>query len=362
MNLADKLLAVPQRENAGSRTANRFNYQQVWAFNYMLDLLGTEVDFLLLMEFHDDIIVLDSASNPQYIDFYQIKTDNKPSRYIKTSFITKDASKYPDKMSIAQKMIDNYAKFKSNTKSIHLVSNKNFDFGELKCKVKSNERVAIRLDEISDEELVKLKKGMCQSCHLYKNNCNKECLKLIYFDVSFTDLVNYEETVMGRFVNSLNNMGIESSTSKIKSIFYTILGEIKRSNNWEMQPQSISELIQRKSISKEDFRGWIDKLRVDMPDDTWNEIKSDLLHDGLTSIEVMKIGKQWKKYHIDLMNVENIALQKIRDQVQKLISEKSFDSSKEYIKYVYSVINEQSDVKILSKEYVYAIIVKELFS
>ena len=65
MNLADKLLAVPQRENAGSRTANRFNYQQVWAFNYMLDLLGTEVDFLLLMEFHDDIIVLDSASNPQ---------------------------------------------------------------------------------------------------------------------------------------------------------------------------------------------------------------------------------------------------------------------------------------------------------
>ncbi len=157
-------------------------------------------------------------------------------------------------------------------------------------------------------------------------------------------------------------MGIESSTSKIKSIFYTILGEIKRSNNWEMQPQSISELIQRKSISKEDFRGWIDKLRVDMPDDTWNEIKSYLLHDGLTSIEVMKIGKQWKKYQIDLMNVENIALQKIRDQVQKLISEKSFDSSKEYIKYVYSVINEQSDVKILSKEYVYAIIVKELFS
>ena len=89
------------------------------------------------------------------------------------------------------------------------------------------------------------------------------------------------------------------------------------------------------------------------------------MHDsGLShrTIEVMKIGKQWKKYHIDLMNVENIALQKIRDQVQKLISEKSFDSSKEYIKYVYSVINEQSDVKILSKEYVYAIIVKELFS
>ena len=55
MNLTEKLLAIPLRENAGSRTGNRFNYQQVWAFNHMLELIRRETDFLLLMELHDDV-------------------------------------------------------------------------------------------------------------------------------------------------------------------------------------------------------------------------------------------------------------------------------------------------------------------
>ena len=80
------------------------------------------------MEFHDDVIVLDKTTDKQTVDFYQIKTDNKDSRYIKTSFITRNANKYPKKMSIAQKMIDEYVKFNDDTKGLHLVSNKNIEF------------------------------------------------------------------------------------------------------------------------------------------------------------------------------------------------------------------------------------------
>lgn len=361
MSLTDKLLAVPQRENAGSRTANRFNYQQVWAFNHMLEMLEKGIEFILFMEFHDDIIIIDNSSNLQLIDFYQIKTDNKASRYITTSFITRNAKKYPEKMSIAQKMVENYSKFREDTKSIHLVSNKHFDFGELNTTEKSVERAIVKLNEISEVEFKKIKSGMCQSCDLFEKNCNEECVDLIYFDVSLLDLVNYEDTVLGKFINHLSNIGVESSISKTKTLFYTILGEIKRINNWEIKSQNVSELLRCKSISKEDFVFWINKLRVEMPDDLWNEIREYLLNDGFSSFEVHNIGKQWKKYSIDAMNVDNISIKNIREEIQKIKLEKEFGNSKEYLEYIYSKIKYRLDVKVHSKEYIYAIIVKELF-
>jgi hypothetical protein len=69
MDLSEKLISVPKRENAGGRTANRYSYQQVWAFNHILDLMLEDKDFMLIMEFHDDVIVVNSSRNPQYIDF-----------------------------------------------------------------------------------------------------------------------------------------------------------------------------------------------------------------------------------------------------------------------------------------------------
>jgi len=362
LDLTEKLLAVPQRENAGSRSSNRFNYQQVWAFNRMLEMLKEGKDFLLFMELHDDVLVIESTVNSQFVDFFQIKTDNKASRYIKSGFITKDAKKYPDKMSIAQKMIDNYSKFRTDTGAIRLVSNKRFDFGKLKSGDNSTDRTIISLNEIEESEFNKLKLGMCQACHLTEPECGHVCTKLIYFDVSLLDLTNYEETVLGKFVNQLSELGIESSITKTKSIFFTILGEIKRINNWESKAYNKSELLQRKAISKTDFSGLISQLRLEMPDDLWNSIQEYLLNDGFSSFEVHKIRMQWKKYQISAMDVEDLALQTIRGEIQSIISGVSFNNSKEFADYIYSAIKDRRDVKIHPREYIYAIIVKELFS
>ena len=38
MDLTEKLLKIPERENAGARSSNRFTFQQVWAFDYILPI------------------------------------------------------------------------------------------------------------------------------------------------------------------------------------------------------------------------------------------------------------------------------------------------------------------------------------
>lgn len=361
LELANKLLGVPQRENAGARSSNRFTYQQVWAFDYMLEVMNSGFEFILFMEFHDDIIVLDRTSSPQMVEFYQIKTDDKDSRHITSAFIVQNASKYPKKMSIAQKMIDDFVKFESNTRGIHLVSNKSFDFGTLQDSTESKLRNTVLLNEINDKEIMKIKKGMCKACNK-QNNCNEECLKLIYFDVSNLDLVTYEDTVLGRLMKKMDALGIQSTIEKTRSIYNTIMGEIRRINNSEKMSRNVNELLKKKSISKEQFLNWISQLKVDMPDNLWNQIQPLLLADGFKPLEINNIFKQWKKYQIDVKNVETMGICELSIRVREIMCEKEFDNSKNWVEYIYSIVCNETKAKIYCKEYLYALIIKEMFS
>jgi len=356
------LLKVPQRENAGAGASNRFTYQHVWAFDYMIKTLDSSKDFMLFMEFHDDIIILEDACDGEHLDFYQIKTDDKASRYITSSFIIKDAKKYPDKMSIAQKMIIDYIKFKDNINSIHLVSNKSFDLGTLENTDKSTSRYTISLKEIMQKELNKIKSGMCQACD--KSICENKCLDLIYFDVSDLALDSYEDTVMGRMVKKMDLLGIPSTLERTRSIYNTILGEIRRINNTEKLAQNVDELLQRKSITKADFMKWISHLKIVIPDDLWIEIQSSLISDGFTALELRKIQKEWKKYRIESMNVDSSGLQKMVDYARAIIlrDEDKYYNIKKLIEHVYDEIKTKSEAAIYSKNYIYALIIKELYS
>lgn len=361
--VVNKLLSVPERENAGSRSSNRFTYQQIWAFDYILKIMDSDKEFILFMEFHDDIIVLDRTSKPELVEFYQIKTDDKDSRYITQSFITKNYKKYPDKMSIAQKMINNYAKFEKNIKGIHLVSNKSFDFGSLKNSIESKTRRTVVLSEIVDNNLKKIKEGMCQACSKM-NRCEEECLSLIYFDVSDLGLESYEDTVMGRMVKKMDALGIPGTLERTRAIYNTILGEIRRVNNTEKVSQNVEELIEKKSISKEQFSKWINQLKVEMPDNLWNNIVPLLINDGFGSLEITRIHKEWKKYRIESMDVEALGLESLSLKVREIIkeSEDKYENSRDLIECIYNQIKSAIEAKIYNKNYLYALIIKELFS
>lgn len=73
MSLIKKLRTISPRENSGSVSSNRFDYQKDWAISKIIDL-SKNADFLLVFEFYEDIIVFDSSDNPNVIDFYQVKT------------------------------------------------------------------------------------------------------------------------------------------------------------------------------------------------------------------------------------------------------------------------------------------------
>lgn len=358
--LSKMIISVPQRENAGALSSNRFSYQQVWAFNHILDLIDDNKDFILFMEFHDDIFILDSSDPQQMIDFYQIKTNNKASKYITPTFITKYSDQYPDKMSIVQKMIENFVKFDSNTRGLHLVSNKNFNFGLLKDNTDSKNKHKILLKELDNNVINKMKEGMCVACN-NQGSCKEDCLDLIYFDVSELDLNNYEDTVLGKFVRRLDLLGVQSTIEKTRAIYHTIMGEIRRINNCEVIAEDINDLFKKKSISRDQFDEWLNKLKLDIPDNIWDRIQPLLLSDGFSALELNKIYKQWKKLQIELMDVDKLHLYSLVREIDKIIEKTDFDNAKEWTEYIYNFISSTKEYEVFNKYYIYALIIKEIF-
>ncbi len=74
MTLADALTSHPPRESSGARTSNRYDFQKNWALCKLLELYSDTSDFLMLLDYHEDVVVLDDESSPEKAYFYQIKT------------------------------------------------------------------------------------------------------------------------------------------------------------------------------------------------------------------------------------------------------------------------------------------------
>ena len=71
------VLTVEQREQAGSDSYNRFEYQVHWIVCHIIGKLQEDAECIVFCEFHDDMAEF-SHNNQQY-QFFQIKTKEDSS-------------------------------------------------------------------------------------------------------------------------------------------------------------------------------------------------------------------------------------------------------------------------------------------
>src|SRR5688572_16124063 len=72
MSLATDLVSKPPREKGA--TGGRYEFQTMWGLALLFQQHGTNDDYAIVFEFHDDIALLNRASNPTNVRFYQVKS------------------------------------------------------------------------------------------------------------------------------------------------------------------------------------------------------------------------------------------------------------------------------------------------
>ena len=72
--IINKLNTAKPREFSGANTVNSYSFQLDICAYLILEMIRQKKDFVALVEYLDDIVILDDEKNPTSIIFYQVKT------------------------------------------------------------------------------------------------------------------------------------------------------------------------------------------------------------------------------------------------------------------------------------------------
>lgn len=272
MNAFDSIVARKPRENAGAMAANRFAYQLDWGLKRLLELEESGLPYTVIFDYQDDILVLDSDENPRFIDFYQVKTNTSASGWRKSDLYTVVRKKpkadptlfdedendveEDDKYSKIAKLLIHSLDFPAEARDFFFVTNANLgstlikgaklnktnelDFGDLLESAKAEIKKRIK------EELPDLDEGAFEHLHFIKNEIG---------------INNHEATLIGLLTNFLSKHLPKAKVSA-RPVYDTLIGEIKKRNNYEIEPDSKEDLLKNKAFTKTQFHQFLKGLET----------------------------------------------------------------------------------------------------
>src|SRR5581483_2458192 len=154
-DLKDLVVGLKPREKAGSRSADRSDYQKDWAICRLLVLHELNTDYLIAFDIFDDVVVLNSAAEPDRIAFFQVKTRESQAMRLSDLLRRKNGEGGP-LPSILGKLYYNRIAFPDHTEALTLVSNIPFDVKLSDPNAKSTSKRRLCCSELDPAEQRKI--------------------------------------------------------------------------------------------------------------------------------------------------------------------------------------------------------------
>jgi hypothetical protein len=277
----------------------------------MLTVHEKSDDYVFLFDFHDDLVVLDSETKPNKIDFYQIKSKDSGNWTVKA--LTK---KEKEKLSITGKLYLNKINFTKNTNSLNFISNANFSFKQLTNGEESLKRSKIKAKELN-KSIFKEFEDSIKNEHKLTNTLFGELTSFHVTKLSNKDSSTHCLGELSKLINKINPKNSINPELAYKQVF----NEVSRQTENTFGDKSISnldELIDIKGISKRQFIEFLEKAGLyKSVKQEWDEIKTSLESCSIGHIELMKFKKYWRDVTATLIKDRNkIPLKKLIKDIE----------------------------------------------
>ncbi len=214
--LLDALLSIKPREIAGSRTANRYEFQAHVAILNALELHRTGKEFCMLLDFLDDLAILDSIDTATRVHLYQIKTLAKGSWRPKMLIQRRKGGK--GSYSIVGKMFFIVGVLGPFVEGVTFISKADFSVRLADGSMSSPDHRTIRSRELYDEDLRSIMTAVRDELNDAVPDASA-CL----FSLERTSLgLNDQPTfVVGRVAEILDEMRFTCNTS-VRAVYQTL--------------------------------------------------------------------------------------------------------------------------------------------
>lgn len=258
MNAFDSIVARKPRENAEAMAGNRFAYQLDWGLKRLLELEEEGKPYTVIFDYQDDILVLDSDEDPQYIDFYQVKTNTAASGWRKNDLYTvakkkkkettteptlfdevdEDEVEEDEKFSKLAKLLIHSLDFPTVAREFFFVTNANFGTTLIKGGRQSKAK-ELNFSDLIDKAKEEIQKRVKEELP----DLDESVFEHLHFIKNQMGVGDHEATVIGLLTQYLNEHYPKAKVSA-KPVYDTLIGEIKKRNNYEWEPKVYQQIIQ----------------------------------------------------------------------------------------------------------------------
>lgn len=243
-----KVLTTEQREQAGSDSYNRFEYQAHWIVCHIIGRLQEDAECIVFCEFHDDMAEF-SPSNQQY-QFFQIKTKEDSSDWTIAEMSKREKKKTGGyKKSFLGFIFYNYLVFGSECSHCHFVSNNDFDNDVLLWQTYVEDGKSLQTENIELYEKIKdrIKEEFSDDMPSNFDSVFEEFIQNTFVHKSELQLTTYESQAMGKFFNHLADKNIPSNTANL--IFQQLLNDVRKKSKEKIRvPISMRRLVEKKGV------------------------------------------------------------------------------------------------------------------
>lgn len=285
-------LQTNQREQAGSDTYNRYEYQVHWIVCQIISRLSSNPDCIIFCEYHDDMAEMADPNNDIF-EYYQVKTKEDGSEWTVVD-LSKKAKRADGtyKNSFLGFIFYNFMQFGSECGHCSFVSNAPMDIDIRTWQACIEDDGVLKEDQPVLYE--KIKRRIEEEYGASKPEDFDEIFDRFIQNTSIStdslQLNTYEEQTKGHFFTYLKDQKLPSDTAYL--IFDQIITDVRRKSKETISaPISKKALILKKGIRIADISSLLRSKAI--KDDVYLDFRTYLNTTGLShsKIEAVVAGK-----------------------------------------------------------------------
>ena len=328
-SLLDHVAQLPPAEVAGSQATNRFRYQHHWAIALMLDQLAQDVDFLVVCEHHEDVMLMWPADAPTACALFQVKTyDGKTANWSWT--VARLCSRKKGKEdallpSPLGKLVANMRRV-GTAKVERAVFTSNRPFKVIKApETTRQQHDALVVHEIGGECKTSLTDKIKSELDYPLDTAEEDVLHLSRASLPLDDYEMFVRAKLSKLLEQLH--GAEANNAG--PLLRTMQAEVARCSSYEEAISSADELLAHKSINRERFEGWCRTSGKSRPAfiTWWGQASEELARAGFSFKERQSMRAQARKVAVQRAAADHaITLESDEAVVRGLLQSGGFDT------------------------------------
>lgn len=305
--LKSKIMTVPLRERSGASSGSRFDFQKNWALTQILRLHLSGDDYVVVLDWHEDVLILDSETEPTSIKFYQVK-GKKSGHWTLTDLLRREAGADGPKSSILGKLYQNRRNFEDQTESLNFISNAKYRFKLQDTSALSMDKNEICAFELLPDQLETIKQKLAREHELDELPDVETCMYFRCTDLSLDDHVGHTTGKVAEFLHALFPNRKFSTTP----IYQALFTEVSRKNNFSQDVENFEALLRTKAISRSNINKILQTIGVTADlDDTWRQVENRLNTEGYPALGVNALKIAWRHCELERMDHTNEIVQSL---------------------------------------------------